>query len=154
MRVPFEPHAILPNLIVGPAPSAMEHFQDLRARGVQAILTLQPLDEAARGGLLPEVVLRLTASLGMALERVPIADLDPEALRSALPSAVRRLDALLESGRTVYLHCAIGWSRSPTVAACWIAWKRGMDAAAACRLVRQARPSNPDLVAIQSFLAR
>lgn len=154
MRVAFHPDVVLPNLLVGPAPLALEHFQELQERGVQAILTLQPLEESLQGGLLPEVVLRLVTSLDMTLERVPIPDLDREALRAHLPSAVQRLDELLGKGKRVYLHCAIGWSRSPTVAACWIAWRRGMDASSACEFVRRARPSDPDVLAIEGFLGR
>lgn len=150
----FPMDVVAPGLYVGPAPRTLNHFQAIRDRGVDALLSLQTEAEAAEYGLLPEVAARVAASLGMSLDRVPIPDMDPTALRQRLGTAVMRLDELLGQRRQVLLHCAAGVNRSPTVAAAWIAWRQSLDALAACTLVRQARPSAPDLDAVREFLQR
>ncbi|MBP7125466.1 dual specificity protein phosphatase family protein [Myxococcota bacterium] len=150
----FPADLVVPGLLVGPAPTSLNHFQAIRERGVEALLSLQTEAEAARHGLLPEVAARVASSLGMSLDRVPIPDLDPGALRRLLGAAVMRLDDLLGSGRQVYLHCAAGLNRSPTVAAAWIGWRRSLDSLSACTLVRRARPSAPDVEAVREFLSK
>jgi len=150
----FPMDLVAPRLFLGAAPTSLNHFQSVRERGVDAILTLQTEAEAARQGLLPEVASRVASSLGMSMHRMPIPDLDPASLRRLIDNAVLLLDDLLGGGRHVFLHCAAGLNRSPTVAAAWIAWRRDLEAAAACLLVRQSHPSVPDVEAVHRFLQR
>lgn len=150
----FPMDLVAPGLFVGRAPTSLNHFQAIRDRGVKALLSLQTEAEAAQHGLLPDVAVRAASSLGMTLDRVPIPDLDPMALKRLVGAAVMRLDDLLQRHHQVYLHCAAGLNRSPTVAAAWIAWRQSLDALSACALVRQAHSSAPDVEAVRDFLAR
>jgi len=150
----FSMDLVASGLFVGRAPTSLNHFQAIRDRGVDALLSLQPEAEAAQYGLLPDVAARVASSLGMTLDRVPIPDLEPVALKRLVGAAAMRLDDLLQRHHQVYLHCAAGLNRSPTVAAAWMAWRQGLDASSACALVRQAHPSAPDMEAVRDFLAR
>lgn len=148
----FTPSLVEEGLWVGRAPRSLEEYGLLAGLGVQDVLTLQTEEEARDGGLLPVVARRVAASRGMGLHRVPIVDLNPASLRARVVEAVAVLASLRRGGRRVYVHCAAGLNRSPTVVAGWLAVSRGLDAHAACTEIRRAHPCVPDEESLRALL--
>ncbi len=70
-------------------------------------------------------------------EHMPLID-GPGNAPSDVARVVWQLDELLESGK-VLLHCAAGVSRTPFVAALYLAWKRPMEFDEALELTAQRR---------------
>jgi hypothetical protein len=152
METDFLPSQVEEGLWVGRAPRSAEDFAVLGGLGIQDVLTLQTEEEARDGGLLPVVARRVAATHGMGLHRVPITDLSLSALRSRVSEAVAVLSSLRRNGRRVYVHCAAGLNRSPTVVAGWLALSRGIDAGAACGAVHRVHPCLPDEESVRSVV--
>ena len=150
----FRPDPIGEGLWVGRAPRSVDEFGVLADLGVQDVLTLQTEEETRDGGLLPLVARRVAEAHGMSLHRVPIADLSPVALRDRVAEAVTVLASLRHRDRRVYVHCALGLNRSPTVVAGWLALSQALDAAEACETVRALHRSLPDEEAVREVLRR
>ena len=108
------PHA--PSLWVGSMPSGPEDLARLVQAGVGAVLSLQTDDDLGERGLRWTTLWQLMSARGLLAERAPIRDFDKKDLLRGIDPALERLDALLASGRPVYLHCTAGLNRSPTVA--------------------------------------
>jgi atypical dual specificity phosphatase len=100
------------------------------------------------------------ADVGRALERHAIEErrlplVDYGGLRvHDLDRAVGEVEAWLDAGRTVYLHCRAGWQRSATVAAGVIARREGLGVDAALRAVRERKPTAEPLPHQRADLAR
>ncbi len=107
--------AILPELLVGEYPR-VEDLAWLRdEHGVTAVVNLQDDADLASKRLDVADLERACAELGLAFERLPVADGDPDGARRPLPGVVERLHALIGAGARVYLHCNAGYNRAPTV---------------------------------------
>lgn len=147
--VDFCPDHVIEGIWIGRCPRSPEDYVFLKAIGVQDILTLQTEEEARTTGLLPEVSFKLAIRHGIREHRLGIEDLCPSDLEEKGPAAVELLSKLQAEGRVVYVHCAAGLNRSPTVVAAYISWAKGMDPLEACDLVTNAHPSFPsaDIVA-------
>ncbi len=148
----FKPHRIEEGLWLGRAPLTPEEFSLLHDIGVQDIVTLQTEDEARLGGILPPVATRIVAALGMSLYRMEITDLSAPALKARTPLAAGLVSHLRSRGRCIYVHCAAGMSRSPTVVSAYLVLSQGLSADAACNLVVTLHPSMPDRQAVRSML--
>lgn len=72
--------------------------------------------------------------------RVPTADYGGLA-PALLDELVDGIDADLEAGRRVYLHCRAGWQRSAAVAAAVIALREGLDLERALAVLRERKPT-------------
>ena len=70
-------------------------------------------------------------------EHMPLID-GPGNTPSAIARVLWQLDELLESGK-VLLHCAAGVSRTPFVAALYLAWRQPMEFDEALELTAQRR---------------
>lgn len=70
---------------------------------------------------------------------VPVLDLTVPS-QAQLRRAVAQIEAWHREGRTVLVTCALGYSRSALVVACWIAAHRQCPAARALDTLRAARP--------------
>jgi len=152
--VAFTPDAIEDGLWVGRAPNAPEDFSLLRTLGVQDVLTLQTDREARIGGILPPLAFRIAVVHGIALHRIEIPDLDSAALRTRAPEASRLLLDLRARGRRVYVHCAVGLNRSPTVVAGYLALSRGIGAEEACTVVMERHACVPDPDAVRAVIRK
>jgi protein-tyrosine phosphatase len=145
--------AVLPELLVGEYPR-VEDLAWLRdEHGVTAVLSLQDDADLASKRLRADELAAACAALGIAFERLPVADGDGEALAARLPVLVTRLDALLGAGGRVYLHCNAGYNRAPTVAIAYLHVHRGLALDAACALVKQRRSCVPYVSALQARYA-
>ncbi|TNF26521.1 MAG: protein-tyrosine-phosphatase [Deltaproteobacteria bacterium] len=86
------------------------------------------------------------ARRGIALHRLPIRDGDLPASRAAVAALLATVDAAVDAGRTVVIHCKGGLGRAGTLGGCWLR-HRGLDADAALARLRKARgpkcPENP-----------
>jgi len=111
-----------------------------------------------------DAVLDLTAELPRLVDArdvphyrcVPVLDLTVPSPAS-LADAVRQLAAWHDAGKTVLVCCALGYSRSALVVACWLATRRGHgDAQGAIAQLSRARPvvlGPASLAALERFIA-
>ncbi|HET7203494.1 MAG TPA: ADP-ribosylglycohydrolase family protein, partial [Steroidobacteraceae bacterium] len=116
-------------LLVGAHPGsrsraqAMDRLRRFLEAGVTCFIDLtEPEETAAYEALLP-----FETPLGRRVEylREPIVDHGVPAGRETMARIVAMLDAALESGHTVYLHCRAGIGRSAMAAGCWLAEQSG-----------------------------
>ncbi len=143
--------AVLPELLVGEYPRVEDLVWLRDAHGVTAVLSLQDDADLASKRLRAADLAAACMALGLAFERVPVADGDAEALAARLPAAVARLDALLGAGGRVYLHCNAGYNRAPTVAIAYLHVHRGLALDAACTLVKERRSCVPYVRALRAL---
>lgn len=148
----ISPGKIEDGLWVGEVPRSEEDYVYLRALGVDTIVSLQTDEEVERYGLLPQAKFSLQARHRIVEHRYPIEDFPSPDLRVRCAGAVRLVAKLRAKGHKVYLHCTAGLNRSPTVAAAYLAWTRGLKAGEACDLVIEARMSSPDEEAVEMAL--
>ena len=92
---------------------------------------LKPYAEIAR-----EEARRLGVPLGC--EWHPIPDLSIPENPTQMASILNSIDAVLESGRTVYLHCWGGTGRTGTVIGCWLV-RHGHTGEEALEQIRELR---------------
>ncbi|KAI7852167.1 protein-tyrosine phosphatase-like protein, partial [Circinella umbellata] len=71
---------------------------------------------------------------------IPIAD-NPEAnIIQYFPITNNFIDDALESGKRILVHCLAGVSRSPTIVAAYLMYKRALHPKAALAIIKQTRP--------------
>lgn len=116
---------VLPNLAFGSHPRVEADFQKLKSEKITAILSLQTDEDRGASGIEGERQGALKA--GLVFSNVAIVDLNRAELKARLPAGVGELDRLLKQGHTVYVHCSVGVSRSPTVVAAYFHWCLGVD---------------------------
>jgi protein-tyrosine phosphatase len=112
---------VTPNLLVGPAPYDAEEYEELKAKEVTAILSLQTRGDL--GDRTPADVRNAAESMDLIFRNVPVTDFDALDLKRQLPACVMALDELVAAGYRVYVHCTAGVTRSPTVIAAYLQWK-------------------------------
>ncbi|KNZ74835.1 Dual specificity protein phosphatase [Termitomyces sp. J132] len=71
--------------------------------------------------------------------RIPVEDVDYEDILIHLPSACQFIEEALRSGGNVLVHCVQGISRSATVVAAYLMWRRRVNTTEALEMVRAAR---------------
>ena len=98
----------------------------LRRAGVTDVLSLREAADVAKpaaGRPLPAYRAEDEAArcreLGLAFHHLPCADYAAPAPRE-VATAVARLDALIDDGRAVFVHCAAGMGRTSVVTAAWL----------------------------------
>ena len=116
---------VLPNLAFGSHPRVNEDFQTTEI-GEDHRHSQSPDGRGSRKGWDRG---RRDAALdaGLAFSNIPIEDFNGAELRARLPAGVAELDRLLKQGHTVYVHCTVGVSRSPTVVAAYFQWCLGVE---------------------------
>jgi len=111
-------------IAVGASLSHAEDIDFLESVSVMAVVCLQSEEDITDTDLAP---LRTRCDvLGIHHIRVPIIDFDPEDLLASLDDAVAAVQAEVERGRKVYVHCNVGLNRSPSVVIAWLVAHRGM----------------------------
>lgn len=140
---------LLPLLFIGSFPRGADDVEKLRQEsGITAVLNLQTDDDMRSLNLAWEPLEAHYKASGMELWRVPVNE-EPIEIREKLPECVRRLDRLLASGHTVYVHCTAGVCRSPTVAIAYLHWCYSWNLVVAETYVKQRRQCSPNLDAIR-----
>jgi protein-tyrosine phosphatase len=141
---------LLGQLFLGSRPETTADIDRLRLHsGITAVLNLQTDDDMRAVHLLWEPLEAHYRNLGIELCRVPVRDFDPIDLREKLPECVRALEHLLAAGHSVYLHCTLGASRSPTVAVAHLCWCRRWDLEDAVSYVKKHWQCSPNIQAVQ-----
>ena len=125
-------------LLVGAHPGsrsraqAMDRLRRFLEAGVTCFLDLTESTESPGY----EMLLPFETPTGRRVEylREPIVDHGVPANRETMARIIAMLDAALESGHIVYLHCRAGIGRSAMTAGCWLAERRGSGDAALLEL--------------------
>ena len=151
MNTLFRPDWLTDNLLIGPAPLGPEDYGVLQRMGISFILSLQEDDELKFLGRNPDAEFSVAASFGMAVYRVPIRDFSNRSLLRHLDEAVDTLSELLKTGKKVYLHCAKGLNRSPTVAVAFLSRNQGIDIADALDRVTSVHVCVPNLAVLEQW---
>jgi atypical dual specificity phosphatase len=128
------------HLIVGAVPLDSSDVDRLAALHVSRVLNLVDDAEYKRGER--RKVERALAAAAIKEHRSPTEDfgnLGPE----VLDDATAQVNAWLDQGQVVYLHCRAGWQRSAAIAAATIALREGIEIDAALERV-QALKANAD----------
>jgi len=86
------------------------------------------------------------------LHRIEIEDFSRRELVKRIVDAINLIGRLRARGRVVYVHCALGQNRSPTICAAYLAHSQGITPEVACDEVKSRHASKPDLRAIHDAL--
>ncbi|MDH3673369.1 MAG: dual specificity protein phosphatase family protein [Gammaproteobacteria bacterium] len=141
---------ILDGIFIGTYPQDGDDIAELReVLGITAILNLQTDSDMQAWGLDWAHVSGYYKQCDIDLARVPIVDFDPIDLRKELANGVDTLDALVERGHCVYVHCTAGIGRAPAVVIAWLAWCRDWQLDEAISFVKQRRVCSPAVEAIR-----
>jgi protein-tyrosine phosphatase len=141
---------LLGRLFLGSRPGTTADIDRLRLdSGITAVFNLQTDDDMRAVHLVWEPLEAHYRNLGIELCRMPVRDFDPVDLQEKLPDCVRALDHLLAANYSVYLHCTLGASRSPTVAIAYLHWCRGWDLERAVTYVKRHWQCSPNTEAIR-----
>lgn len=139
---------IAQNLVVGSSLLEENEIEKLRSLGITAILSLETEEDVGKDRINWEETVALAANL--TFRNVPVNDLDRADLQRKLPECVLALDEMLKAGHVVYLHCTVGASRSPTVAAAYLHRCLAWPLQEALAHMRESRDCLPDAKAIQN----
>lgn len=129
-------------LWVGAEPRDDADVRYLQALQITAILSLQDAEDRGDDGIAGERNAALQA--GFQFENVPVKDFSPADLQLRLRDCVAALSRLVDEGHSVYVHCTAGVSRSPTVVAAYLHWRRGWELQEAVTHLRACRRCSPD----------
>jgi hypothetical protein len=144
---------VLPRLFLGSRPEIPADIDRLRAEsGITAVLNLQTDDDMRAINLIWEPLEHHYRTSGTQLCRVPVRDFDPVDLRAKLPECVHALKRLLSAGHSVYLHCTLGATRSPTVAVAYLNWCEGWNLDQAVTHVKEHWQCSPNVEAVRLAL--
>lgn len=120
---------IIPNLWVGNLDLTYD-LEFLRSAQITHIVTVLEREHGTHA----------MAALRVVQMSLRLDDLDDAPIYDTFSPACEFIDAALLEGGTVYVHCLMGISRSPTIVAAYLIWKRGIGLEEALRILRAARP--------------
>lgn len=122
---------------------------DLDATALVCLLEEHELQTLA----IPSLVAEATAR-GMRVLRLPIRDTGTPSSMSELAALLASIEAEIQSGGSVVIHCNGGLGRTGTVAGCYLV-DHGLSAPQAMRVLHEVRgPRCPETVGQQAFIAR
>ena len=134
---------ILPNLFVGEYPREEDIGWLKKEFGISAVFSLQDADDLASKGLSLSALVKECGQHQIKFHHTPIADFDCQNLAQALPRALRDLQALVQEGHRVYLHCNAGCNRAPTLAIAFLHVHRHLSLEEARDFVKARRACGP-----------
>jgi hypothetical protein len=141
---------IFGELFVGSCPETVADVETLQSSlGISSVLNLQTDHDIRVENLDWKALQDRYRQLGINLHRLPIRDFDFEDLTEKLPECARTLRNLLRDGHTVYVHCSLGWNRSPTVAIAYLHWYRMWSLKRATQQVLACKDCDPAVDAIR-----
>jgi protein-tyrosine phosphatase len=127
-------------LAIMPCPNGSNFLQDhirrLRKEGVETIVSLLPVREAALLDVLHEA--EVCQKNGIAFSSFPIEDRTVPDSREAATAFIYALTLALNDGKSIAIHCRAGIGRSALIAASVLV-KNGMSTSEAFDLIRSAR---------------
>ncbi len=121
---------IAPQLWLGGAPTYARDYQFLLDHGISAVLDMRAEREGARA---------LYAAHDIAYKRLPVLDATVPA-DEYLSEGADWIDAQIDAGRTVLVHCAKGRGRSATLAAAYLMRHESLPYDACQTMMKEARP--------------
>ncbi|KAJ6558000.1 hypothetical protein B0H19DRAFT_125381 [Mycena capillaripes] len=116
---------IIPGLWVGDLPSAKD-TETLKTNNIFSILS------AMRG--------RVTINETFIRHQILIDDTEEQDVLVHFIPAITFIQAELDKGRGVLVHCQAGMSRSVTIVAAYLMYTKNIDTQSALEIIRQARP--------------
>ncbi|KDR80051.1 hypothetical protein GALMADRAFT_1177087 [Galerina marginata CBS 339.88] len=116
---------IIPGLWIGDLQSAL-NVKNLKENGIFSILS------AMRG--------RITIHATFIRHQIQLDDTEDADVLTHLLPAIHFIQAELDKGRGVLVHCQAGVSRSSTIVAAYLMHSRKIDPQAALELIKKARP--------------
>ncbi|KAI0764561.1 hypothetical protein BD413DRAFT_673337 [Trametes elegans] len=116
---------VVPNLWVGDLPSALD-TEKLKAHNIRSVLT------AMRG--------RVSINETFVRHQINIDDTASSDILQHFVPAITFIQAELDKGHGVLVHCQAGMSRSVSIAAAYLMVSQGLDPAAALDVIRAKRP--------------
>ncbi|KAF5357003.1 hypothetical protein D9756_006485 [Leucocoprinus leucothites] len=125
---------VISGLWIGDLPSAM-NVEKLKANNIFSILS------AMRG--------RITVNETFIRHQILIDDTEDADILSHLLPSIHFIQAELDKGRGVLVHCQAGVSRSATIVAAYLMYRQNLDPEGALELIRKARPyidPNPNFI--------
>lgn len=150
---------ILPKLWIGRALHSADEASLLKSElGITAVVNLETDRDLDAAGLTWDKVRGWYATLGIAAHRMPIEGEWPASLIELMRRAMRLVSRLLKEGHVVYLHCAAGVNRSPTIALMYLNLVGEMPVEEALAIVQlrrpQAKPYEDVLVVLRALASR
>lgn len=128
----------------------IDEVEGWRDAGVQVIVSLLAAEEISELGLTDEA--RLIDVAGLNFVNFPINDYDVPSSENALRRLVNQLEALLDQGQNVGIHCRAGIGRASLVAACLLV-NHGEDADVSFQRISTARGvAVPDTLAQRQWV--
>ncbi|KAH9849816.1 hypothetical protein C2E23DRAFT_350969 [Lenzites betulinus] len=116
---------VVPNLWVGDLPSALD-TERLRGHQIRSVLT------AMRG--------RVSINETFVRHQINIDDTNSSDILQHFVPAITFIQAELDKGHGVLVHCQAGMSRSVSIAAAYLMVSQGLDPEAALEVIRKVRP--------------
>jgi protein-tyrosine phosphatase len=113
-----------------------DHISGLRREGVEILVSLLPVREAALLDLLEEE--EICDKNGITYLSFPIEDRTVPDSRDATAGFIEKLASALEEGKSIAIHCRAGIGRSSLIAASVLV-RNGMSSAEAFDRIRMAR---------------
>ncbi|KAF8960298.1 hypothetical protein BDZ97DRAFT_2037868 [Flammula alnicola] len=117
---------IIPGLWIGDLQSA-QNAENLKAQGIFSILS------AMRG--------RITIHETFIRHQIKLDDTENTDIMTHFLPSIHFIQAELDKGRGVLVHCQAGVSRSSTIVAAYLMYSKKIDPQAALDLIKKARPS-------------
>ena len=142
---------ITEQLLIGEYPRREDAEWLKREHRVTAVHSLQDEDDFRLHGIDLAALRAEYAAHGIHFAHTPIPDGSEDAVRERLAQALADLDALLEPGARVYLHCNAGMNRAPTVAIAYLRAHRQMSLNEAMAHVKRRRPCGPFMAMLEDY---
>ena len=131
---------ITPRIVIGSCPMTPSDIDRIHRKArTSALLSLQHEECLAAFRIDYPAQRRYGERLGLTMARCPIRDFDPPDMRRRLPTATRRLTALIAQGHRVYVHCTAGIGRAPLTVLAYLTFVEGRSLEQASALLARER---------------
>ncbi|CDJ40554.1 hypothetical protein ETH_00019955 [Eimeria tenella] len=139
---------ILPNLYVGSCPRQLKHIRQLKEElKVTVVFNMQTADDMKTNfpdplasKRTPEAAGQLYESAGLRYVWMPTEDMSDACRKLAVAQCALILDALIQNGHSVYVHCNAGVGRSVAAVGAYLCFCVGLDVRKVNFLVSTKRP--------------
>lgn len=132
-------HEVYPGILVGDELDATEHDY-LKASGITHMLNVSQGTEVGQVNTTADDY----AGLPIKFKGLKIVDCDNTNLEDYLQGIIEFIDDAIDNGGKVLVHCQLGISRSPSVAAAYLIVRKGFSAEEAVLKIRRMREIIPN----------